>query len=390
MRFPRHKRTLQRRELILINKASRKSANLFAMTYPVQDQQFPEVAPASRRACLDFRRVAAFIRVGLLALATSLAGLSSLHAGAQANAAPAEATVWMPALAPRGPLVIVVSLPAQRAYVYRNGVRIGASPVSTGKPGHDTPSGIYTILQKHREHYSNLYDNAPMPFMQRLTWDGVALHAGRVPGYPASHGCVRLPRAFAEQLFAVTTPGTVVVIAAEKTFPPTVTSPGLFAPVDARTGLPTPAPASPDAPLEWFPERAPDGPLTVLLSTRDRRLVVLRNAVEIGRANIEVHDESIHGTRAYVLLEGSLPEPSLAVPDRPALRWMALPLPGPEAATADLRDAMVSGRVSLPADFARALYDTLKPGDTVIVTDEPLQPAGADVTVLSTDADADQ
>lgn len=298
--------------------------------------------------------------------------------------------VWQPERAPEGAVLVIVSLPEQRAHIYRGGKRIGLSTVSTGSEGRETPPGHFEILQKKVMHRSNLYDDAPMPFMQRLTWDGVALHAGRVPGYPASHGCVRLPRAFAEQLFAVTTPGTVVVIAAEKTFPPTVTSPGLFAPVDARTGLPTPARASPDAPLEWFPERAPDGPLTVLLSTRDRRLVVLRNAVEIGRANIEVHDESIHGTRAYVLLEGSLPEPSLAVPDRPALRWMALPLPGPEAATADLRDAMVSGRVSLPADFARAVYDTLKPGDTVIVTDEPLQPAGADVTVLSTDADADQ
>lgn len=328
--------------------------------------------------------------MGLLALVALLAGLSGIYAVAQVNAVQPDPAVWMPELAPRGPLVIVVSLPAQRAYVYRNGVRIGTSPVSTGKPGHDTPSGIYTILQKHREHYSNLYDNAPMPFMQRLTWGGVALHAGRLPGYPASHGCVRLPRAFAEQLYAVTTPGTVVVIAAEATFPPTVTSPGLFAPVDAMTGSPIRVPASEDAPFEWYPERSSDGPQTILISTRDRSLVVLRNAVEIGRANIEVHDESIHGTRAYVLLEGSLPEPSLAVPDRPALRWMALPLPGPEAATADLRDAMVSGRVSLPADFARAVYDTLKPGDTVIVTDEPLQPAGADVTVLSTDADAGQ
>ena len=390
MRLPHRKRTLQHRELILINKAPRKPANLFAMTHPMQDQQFPGVSSANRRACLGFRRAAAFIRVGLLALVTSLAGLSSLHAGAQAKAAPPEAAIWMPELAPRGPLVIVISLPAQRAYVYRNGVRIGTSPVSTGKPGHDTPSGIYTILQKHREHYSNLYDNAPMPFMQRLTWGGVALHAGRLPGYPASHGCVRLPRAFAEQLYAVTTPGTVVVIAAEETFPPTVTSPGLFAPVDAMTGSPIRVPASEDAPFEWYPERSSDGPQTILISTRDQSLVVLRNAVEIGRANIEVRDESIHGTRAYVLLEGTLPEPSHVVPDRPALRWMALSMPDPQASPTDLKDAMASGRLSLPTDFARAVYDTLKPGDTVIVTDEPLLPAGAALTVLRSDAEGDQ
>ncbi|HQZ32008.1 MAG TPA: L,D-transpeptidase family protein, partial [Arenimonas sp.] len=97
--------------------------------------------------------------------------------------------LWLPELSPRGPVLVLVSLPEQRAYVYRNGVRIGVATVSTGKPGYETPTGVFTILQKKREHYSNLYDDAPMPFMQRLTWDGVAMHAGRVPGYPASHGC---------------------------------------------------------------------------------------------------------------------------------------------------------------------------------------------------------
>ena len=390
MELPPRKRRSQYAALILINKASCKRANLLAMPSPMHDKQHPDATTPKRHTHPSFRRVTAFIRMGLLALVALLAGLSGIYAVAQVNAVQPDPAVWMPELAPRGPLVIVVSLPAQRAYVYRNGVRIGTSPVSTGKPGHDTPNGIYTILQKHREHYSNLYDHAPMPFMQRLTWGGVALHAGGLPGYPASHGCVRLPRAFAEQLYAVTTPGTVVVIAAEETFPPTVTSPGLFAPVDAMTGLPIRVPASEDAPFVWYPERSSDGPLTILISTRDRSLVVLRNAVEIGRASIEVHDESIHGTRAYVLLEGTLPEPSLVVPDRPALRWMALSMPDPQASPTDLKDAMASGRLSLPTDFARAVYDTLKPGDTVIVTDEPLQPAGAALTVLRSDAEGDQ
>jgi hypothetical protein len=177
---------------------------------------------------------------------------------------------WTPELAPLGPVVIVVSLPEQRAYVYRNGVRIGVSTVSTGKPGHETPTGVFTILEKRREHYSNLYDNAPMPFMQRLTWDGVALHAGRIPGYPASHGCVRLPHAFSEKLFATTSRGMTVVIADGASHPPEVASPGLFAPVDAASGAPRlPAPVDEDS--VWVPERAPEGPLTVLLSTRDQR-----------------------------------------------------------------------------------------------------------------------
>ena len=95
---------------------------------------------------------------------------------------------WTAEQAPTGPVVVFISLPAQRAYVYRDGVRIGISTVSSGKPGHRTPPGVYTILQKRREHYSNLYDDAPMPFMQRLSWDGLALHSGSLPGHPASHG----------------------------------------------------------------------------------------------------------------------------------------------------------------------------------------------------------
>jgi len=93
------------------------------------------------------------------------------------------------------------------AYVFRGGTLIGASSVSTGKPGHDTPVGTFEILQKKKDHKSNLYDDAPMPYMQRLTWDGIALHGGAIPGYPASHGCVRLPTAFAKKVFGVTALG---------------------------------------------------------------------------------------------------------------------------------------------------------------------------------------
>ena len=149
----------------------------------------------------------------LLALALPLAALppAAAPAAAPLQLLPGE-YLWLPELSPRGPVLMLVSLPEQRAYVYRNGVRIGVATVSTGKKGHETPTGVFTILQKKREHYSNLYDDAPMPFMQRLTWDGIALHAGRVPGYPASHGCVRLPYAFSERLYDVTAHGITVVI----------------------------------------------------------------------------------------------------------------------------------------------------------------------------------
>jgi hypothetical protein len=109
-------------------------------------------------------------------------------------------------------VTILISIPGQVAYVYRDGVLIAASTVSTGKPGKTTPAGDFTILQKRVHHRSNLYSNAPMPFMQRLTWDGIALHAGQLPGYPASHGCIRFPREFARRLFGITALGTAVSV----------------------------------------------------------------------------------------------------------------------------------------------------------------------------------
>ncbi|HEY0043653.1 MAG TPA: L,D-transpeptidase family protein [Allosphingosinicella sp.] len=127
--------------------------------------------------------------------------------------------VWKPELAPEGAVEIVVSIPLQQAYVYRGGTLIGVTTVSTGKPGHSTPTGRFDILQKRKEHYSKKYNNAPMPFMQRLTWDGIALHAGHLPGRPASHGCIRLPMAMARNLFAVTSLGASVHIVKDSPAP---------------------------------------------------------------------------------------------------------------------------------------------------------------------------
>ena len=112
-----------------------------------------------------------------------------------------------PEIAPSGPVLVYVDLNRQRATVYRNGVRIGVSTISSGKDGYETPTGVFTILEKNEDHHSRTYDDAPMPFQQRLTWMGVAMHAGNLPGFPASHGCVRLPMEFAKQLFEVTPMG---------------------------------------------------------------------------------------------------------------------------------------------------------------------------------------
>ncbi|MFC7301493.1 L,D-transpeptidase family protein [Cognatiluteimonas weifangensis] len=297
--------------------------------------------------------------------------------------------VWMPQLAPSGPVVVVVSLPEQRAHVYRNGVRIGVSTVSTGMPGHETPTGVFTILEKRREHYSNLYDNAPMPFMQRLTWDGIALHAGKLPGYPASHGCVRLPYKFSELLFATTARGMTVVIADAVSHAPSVTYPGWFAPVAPGTGQPRPAPAVGIAGYRWQPELAPDGPLTVVLSLRDGALAVLRQGVEIGRAPVRWQGPAFTGTRAWVLLDGNGSGASTLAPGRPARRWMEATAAAPDAGADALVAAVRDGRLQLAPAFAAALYDALAPGATLVVTGEALGPqvaaqvdAAADRTVL--------
>jgi hypothetical protein len=120
--------------------------------------------------------------------------------------------VWQPELAPSGTMAMAIDLARQRAYVYRDGVRIGATTISSGKPGYETPTGIFTVLQKDKDHYSKKYHHAPMPYDLRLTWEGISVHGGHVPGYPASHGCVRLPIAFSRALFNETRLGMTVTI----------------------------------------------------------------------------------------------------------------------------------------------------------------------------------
>ncbi|WP_298164658.1 L,D-transpeptidase family protein [Novosphingobium sp.] len=144
-----------------------------------------------------------------------------------------------PVSAARKGVLIVVSIPSQRLWVFRDGEEWGSTAVSTGRRGYGTPAGTFTILQKHVKHRSRTYDNAPMPYMQRLTWSGVALHAGRVTGAPASHGCIRLPWDFARQLYALTNPASTSVVI-------------LRQPLDyaeaaksAALGLPAPAQAAP-------------------------------------------------------------------------------------------------------------------------------------------------
>ena len=298
--------------------------------------------------------------------------------------------VWNPGVAPAGPIVVLVSLGEQRAYVYRNGVEIGVSTISSGKSGYGTPTGVFVILQKDKDHHSSKYNNAAMPYTQRLTWDGVALHAGGLPGYPSSHGCVHLPSKFSEELFEVSPMGMTVVVVNEDTAPTDVTHPPAFAPVDAASG--TAAVADRLAAGEEFriePEKSTHGPVSILMSKADQRVLVLRNGVEIGRARISVRDAGTPlGTHAFVMTEDLLEVENPLVPGARMPKWTAIAMPGHfDEAGSDLSASAIA-RVDLPAGFARAIHGLLAPGATLYVTDAPIlaEHTHSDITVLSSGA----
>ncbi len=131
---------------------------------------------------------------------------------------------------PKGVQQIVVSIGSQRVTLFSNGVKVAQGPVSTGTASHPTPPGVFSVIEKDRFHRSNLYSNAPMFFMQRLTWSGLAMHEGPLPGYPASHGCIRLTTDFASRLWPTTRLGVRVIVARNELEPVDFSHPALFVP----------------------------------------------------------------------------------------------------------------------------------------------------------------
>jgi hypothetical protein len=192
--------------------------------------------------------------------------------------------VWEPERSAAGPVLITVSKPEQVAYVYRNGIRIARSSVSTGRPGHPTPVGVFDILEKEEDHVSTIYKGAEMPWMERLTWTGIALHPGELPGYPNSHGCVRLPLEFSKLLYTVTSKGGTVIIADEHSAPRETVHPGM---IFSRATPPAgEAPLAPGA-FTWAPEKSASGPVTILVSEPHKMFYVYRNGAEIGRSAVQ-------------------------------------------------------------------------------------------------------
>jgi len=295
--------------------------------------------------------------------------------------------IWNAAAAPDGPIVVLVSLSEQRSYVYRNGVEIGVSTISSGKAGHQTPTGVFVILQKDKDHRSSKYNSAPMPYTERLTWDGVALHAGGLPGYPSSHGCVHLPSKFAEELFAVSPMGMTVVVVDEKTAPDHIVHPPAFAPIDPVSGAPVAADRlAADQEFRLEPEKSPHGPVSIVMSGADRRVLVMRNGVEIGRARISIRDPGAPlGTHAFVMTADLLDAENPLVPGAKLPKWTSIAMPGHfDDAGRDLSREAIE-RVSMPPGFARAVHTLLAPGTALFVTDAPIlaENTHADFTVLA-------
>lgn len=288
---------------------------------------------------------------------------------------PGEFT-WAPQIAPAGPILVLVALDEQRGYVYRNGVLIGRTTISSGKKGHETPVGVFKTTLKHADHHSSKYNNAPMPFTQRFTADGVALHAGGLPGYPESHGCVHLPSAFAKLLFDESPLGMTVVVSNVGTHPEDVRAPTFLAPVapgGASADLPR---LAADETFRWQPEKSAEGPVSIILSRADARAVVLRNGVEIGRTRIGINqpDQPL-GTHLLVVKAG----------DDGRVAWTGVGItdhadeegvrPSPEA----------MARVAIPREFYERVQPLLVPGTSVLVTDAPIldRTTGVRMAVLS-------
>jgi hypothetical protein len=268
--------------------------------------------------------------------------------------------VWEPERAPEGPLLIVASITEQVAYVYRNGVRIARSSVSTGRPGHPTPTGVFTILEKEVHHTSSIYKGAEMPYMERVTWGGIALHAGDLPGYPDSHGCVRLPLEFSKLLFGVTMKGATVIIANTHSAPATTVHPGLFFAKSGQESEPIAA-----GQFDWNPDKSPSGPVSLIVSSADKSVYVYRNGVEIGRAGIpNPQVVSPLNDLVFSALQGT--------DQQGHLRWAEVTATGESKSNEGI--FLAAQKSGLPTAFLDKAKSAITPGATLIFTDRPVDP----------------
>ena len=290
---------------------------------------------------------------------------------------PGEFT-WHPHRQPEGPVAVVVSIPEQLVHVYRNGVRIAVSTCSSGKPGHDTPTGVFVVLEKDKHHHSSTYNDASMPNMNRLTWSGIALHAGNLPGYPASHGCVRLPLDFSARLFEITHVGTPVIIAGSASDPWELVHPGMvlggytqaeFKHVEA--GL-----AGKKHPKDWS-----DGeihPITsIVVSSVDKRIILIENGDIVQEGAATIDGKGALGSHVFVL--------NGAHGQAHGMHWTAISH-GPDSNRVASVEERALQRVRADDAFIKAVQSRLHPGMIFVLTDAPLHPesrSGKDFVIMS-------
>ena len=303
----------------------------------------------------------AFIAVLPAAASAQRVDISSGSVVQTVTALKAGQYVWAPEIAPEGPMLMIVNLKSQRAILYRNGVPIGATTVSTGRSGRETPTGVFTILEKQVVHHSSKYDSAPMPFMERLTWYGVALHAGHLPGYPASHGCIRMPAGFAKLLYGQTHLGMTVVIANVSASPRIAPTPQIL----------SADPSDADGKVSWTPERSPHGPVSVVVSAADRKALVLRDGVVIGSAPVMVSGP-VTGTWAY----------ALRAIDAEGQHWVRLNLSERAKNSGERVPPAEWERFTAPDAFRHAVAGIVEPGMTIVVTPDSLKSTAAPAKVL--------
>ena len=269
---------------------------------------------------------------------------------------------WYPERSPSGPLLVVVSIDDQMAYVYRNGVQIARSTVSTGRPGKETPTGVFTILQRKVEHESSIYKGAQMPYMQRLTWSGIAMHAGELPGYPASGGCIRLPYQFSEKVYGIMHNGSTVVITRKGSSPSRSGRPADIL-LASKASVPSNQ-AIPQGEVVWNPGKSSSGPFSILVSYADRTAYIWRNGIQIGQAPIGIAPGYNPPEGVFLMLEGQEPND----PRFPGLKmhpWSVLSLDGGNSrgnAVSTLRSQIV-----LDEDFRKKVNRLITPG-TILVT----------------------
>lgn len=281
---------------------------------------------------------------------------STGSASGQTKLAPGQYE-WHPERSAKGPVLMVVSIDDQMAYVYRNGVQIARSTVSTGRPGKETPTGVFTVLQRKVEHESSIYKGAQMPYMQRLTWSGIAMHAGDLPGYPASGGCIRLPYAFSQKLYGIMHNGATVAITQKNSQPSRSSKPAglLLASRGAATERAIP---DPSGDIVWNPGKSRSGPFSVLVSYADERVYIWRNGIQIGQSPIAIRPGSKPPEGVFMMLESKDHTGKSA--------WSALSLNG-GAAQGNAVEAM-RANIRMPDSFARKVRPLVTPGTILVST----------------------